>query len=125
MSELGLDRWAVRHGLVTKLVLRSPSAPLPEGVVQGTDPYGGEIFEAERSLELYLDVYQFRSLRDRDIWQDRSTVNIPLHFYALALQLSDIARESGRDADLVQRLEEDAIAFQRVAEGGSRIASGG
>ena len=62
--------------------------------------------------------------RDRPIWQDRATLNIPWFYYALALQLSDVARVGGADADLVTRLETDALAFQVVAGGGPKGTPG-
>ena len=36
----------------------------------------------------------FRGIKSRPIWQDRSTLNIPWQYYAMTLQLSDVA-ESG------------------------------
>jgi hypothetical protein len=124
MRELGLERWGVRHGLATKLVIRNLEAPLPEGWVAGAPEYGGETFDLARSMALYQDVYGYRGLRDRAIWADRSTLNIPFQFYVLALQLSDAARIGGIDPEVVGRLEEDALAFQLVASGGSRGSPG-
>jgi Protein O-mannosyl-transferase TMEM260-like len=118
ISELGLDRWGVRQGLVVKLELRSLDGPPPAGVVQGSDPYGAERFDVPRSLKLYQDVYRYRSLRDRAVWADRSTLNIPWHYYAMALQLSDVVRKDGGDAELVKRLQDDAMAFRVVSQGG-------
>jgi hypothetical protein len=118
MRELGLDPWGVRHGLAVKLELRKLDGPQPEEWVQGAPEYGGEYFALDRSLKLYQEVYQFRSLRSRDIWPDRSTNNIPFFYYALALQLSDAARIGGADPEVVARLQNDAVAFQVVAEGG-------
>ncbi|MGD8280765.1 MAG: DUF2723 domain-containing protein [Gemmatimonadota bacterium] len=123
LSELGLDPWGVRSGLATKLVPRNLEGPRPEGLVQGSAPYGADWFFAERSLRLYDEVYGFRGIRDRGIWQDGSTSNIPLQYYALALQLSDVAELEGRSPELVQRLREDATRFQLVAAGG--LALGG
>jgi hypothetical protein len=119
MAEMGLSPWGIRHGLVTKLVLRSSEAPLPEGIVQGSAPYGAEFYDVERSLQLYQEVYQYRGIRDRPIWQDRSTLNVPYYFYVVALQLSDVARVAGLDEALVQALEEQALNFQVVADGGA------
>ncbi len=118
MDQMGLRPFAVRQGIVTKLDLQGPENN--EAYVQGTPSYGGEWFDADRSFRLYRDVYRYRGLRDRDIWTDRSTLNIPWHFYALALQLSDIARVQGQPQSVVQGLEEDAQAFGIVAQGGSR-----
>ena len=120
MSDLGLDPWGVRHGLATKLVLRSLDGPVPTGVTKGSPQYGGEFFDVARSLQLYQDVYQYRGIKDRPIWQDRSTLNIPFMFYALALQLSDVAGLEAEDDEVVARLRNDALAFQLVADGGVR-----
>jgi hypothetical protein len=120
MRELGLSRWGVRHGLTTKLVIRDLSGDQPEGWIAGSPEYGGETFDLARSLALYQDVYRYRGLRDREIWADRSTLNIPFQFYALALQLADAARNAQSDEEVVRRLEADALAFQVVASGGSR-----
>jgi hypothetical protein len=120
MRELGLDPWAVRQGLAVKLELQDLNRDRPAGWVEGSPEYGGDVFDLDRSLSLYQDVYRFRSIRDRPIWQDRSTLNIPWFYYALALQLSDVARVGGADAEVVKRLQDDALAFQIVAEGGSK-----
>ncbi|MEX2466512.1 MAG: DUF2723 domain-containing protein, partial [Gemmatimonadota bacterium] len=120
LRDLGLERWGVRQGLVTKLVFRPLSDDPPEGLIRGRREYGGEWFDLDRSLELYRDVYSFRSLRDRAIWQDRSTLNIPWQYYALAAQLADVAEQAGLDDELVAQFEEDAVRFQVVAEGGLR-----
>ena len=119
MNELGLDRWAVRHGLAAKLEMRSLSGSSPEGWVQGTTEFGGVWFNLDQSLRLYDSVYQYRGIKNRAIWQDRSTLNIPWQYFALALQLSDAARNASFPDELVQRLERDALEFQVVAEGGT------
>jgi len=122
MGQLGLSPWGVRHGLAIKLVLRSRDAPLPDGVVQGSPQYGEEYYDIERSLQLYQQVYQYRGIRDRPIWQDRSTANVPYYYYVLALQLSDVGRIAGLDEDLVNSLEADALGFQLVADGGALVS---
>ncbi|HSM59461.1 MAG TPA: DUF2723 domain-containing protein, partial [Longimicrobiales bacterium] len=124
MNDLGLTRWGVRHGLATKLVLRDADGALPEGWVRGSPEYGAETFDLERSLRLYRDVYSFRGLRDREVWADRASLNIPWQYYALALQLSDAAALAGRRAELVRTLQSDAVSFQIVANGGSRGSPG-
>jgi hypothetical protein len=118
LSDLGLERWAVRTGLVTELRLRSLNAEPPAGLVQGRPDYGAEWFDLDRSLTLYRDLYLYRGIRDRAIWSDRATLNIPWQYYALALQLSDVAELAGSDAALVAELEGDALDFQVVAMGG-------
>jgi hypothetical protein len=121
LRELGLHPWGIRQGLATKLDPRGPDAMSRAGLVQGSQDYGGTWFDLERSLELYDDVYSYRGIRDRPIWQDRSTQNIPLQYYAMALLLADAATTAGH-TDAAERLREDALGFQRVADGGARIA---
>jgi hypothetical protein len=119
LSELGLDRWGVRHGLATKLEMRSLDREQREGLVQGSAPYGADWFDLDRSLLLYEEVYEFRGLRERPVWQDRSAANIPLQYYVMALQLADVAELAELEQELVARLQRDAVAFQAVAQGGS------
>ncbi len=118
MGQLGLEPWGVRHGLAVKLEFRSLEGPQPAGLVRGSEAYAAEYFDLARSLHLYDEVYAYRGIRDRRIWQDRATLNIPWHFYALAAQLADVARNAGMDPALVKRLENDAVAFRAVADGG-------
>ena len=118
MSQLGLDRWGVRHGLTTKLELRNLETDPNAGMIQGSPEYGGNWFDLEKSLTLYEEIYEFRGLRDRDIWADRSTTMMPFQYYVMALQLSDVAAIGGRSPELVERLQEDAQSFQLVASGG-------
>jgi hypothetical protein len=118
MSQLGMEPWGVHHALAVKLEFRRLEGPQPPELVKGSPQYGAEWFHLERSLKLYQQVYGFRAIRDRPIWQDQSTSNIPWAFYALSAQLADVARLGGADAAVVRRLEEDARTFQVVAEGG-------
>jgi hypothetical protein len=118
LSELGLDPWGVRSGLAVELVPRGLGGPTPEAWGQGTEPYGAVWFDLDRSLKLYDEVYDFSGILDRPIWQDRSTMNIPLQYYAMALQLADAAEANGRPMELGARLREDAALFQLVAAGG-------
>jgi hypothetical protein len=124
MADLGLERWGVRHGLAVKLEMRSLEASTPANWVQGSEEYGATWFDIDRSLELYENVYQYRSIRGRPIWQDRSTLNIPWQYFAMSMQLADAARIAGRDAEVVRRLEEDSLNFQIVAQGGVRGTPG-
>jgi uncharacterized membrane protein len=117
LSELGLDPWGVRHGLVTKLEPRPSSQLASEGLVQGSQPYGGTWFDLEHSLRLYDDVYLYRGLRDRTLWQDRSTTNIPLQYYVMAVLLADAAEVAGSGPELVGRLQDDGTEFRLLAEG--------
>ena len=123
MSRLGLERWGVRHGLTTKLELRNLETDPHEGMIRVSPEYGGVWLDLEKSLKLYHDIYEYRGLRDRAIWADRSTTMMPYQYYVMALQLSDAAQLDGRSPELVQRLRDDALAFQEVAGGGQRVAS--
>ena len=124
MSALGLDPWGVRHGLAVKLLMRSLDKEQPAELVKGSAQYGGEYFDLKSSLALYQDVYRYRSIRNRDIWADRSTLNIPWYYYAMALQLSDAAKIGKQPAEVVSRLQQDALAFQVVADGGTLGSAG-
>ncbi|MCG6954975.1 MAG: DUF2723 domain-containing protein [Gemmatimonadetes bacterium] len=119
ITDLGLDRWGVRQGLAVKLEPRTLADSLPPGLVRGSRPYGAEVFDLPRSLELYQKVYRYGGLRDRAVWADRSTLNIPWHYYAMALQLSDVVRTATADSSLVRDLQSDALAFRVVSEGGA------
>ncbi len=125
LSDLGLRDWGVRHGLTTKLVMRDLGAEPPEGVSQGTDRMGAEWFDIERNLALVNDVYQYRGIRDRDIWQDRSTLNIPLHYQFLFVHLADAAAQAGLPTDQVSDLADEAFAFRTTALGGRRYLPSG
>jgi hypothetical protein len=120
MRQIGLDPWGVHHGLTTKLELRNLETDPHEGMVRGSPEYGADWYDAEHSLRLYDEVYELRGLRERKIWQDRSTLMIPWQYYFLALQLSDVVAVDGRDAAITQRLEDDAQEFQLLAQGGVR-----
>jgi hypothetical protein len=119
MNQLGLGPWGVRQGLATKLELRGVSAGRPAGWVQASENLGGEWFHVDRTLALYEDIYRFRGLRDRAIWADRSTLNIPWQFYALALQLADVGAKRGMTGQRVAELQADALAFLTTASGGT------
>jgi hypothetical protein len=118
MLELGMDQFAVRQGLVSKLMLRKMEDPQPEHLVKAAPEYGSEWFDYERSMRLYEDVYEYDGLRDRDVWFDRATLNIPWHYYAMAMQLSNLAEQRGVPASRIQELHADAEAFMVTAEGG-------
>jgi Protein O-mannosyl-transferase TMEM260-like len=122
LSELGLAPWGVRQGLVMKLEPR-PKAQLSRGgLVQGSEAYGGVWFNLDRSLKLYQDVYRYRGIRNRPIWPDASAASVPLQYYAMALLLADAAKTADEAPSLVQRLRDDALSFQRVADGGTEVA---
>ena len=119
LNDLGLGQWGVRHGLVTKLEVRKVEEA-NEGLVQGSAEYGADWFDLERSLRLYSEVYSYRGIRGRQIWQDRSTLDIPMQYYAMAILLSDAAAAGGAEPGVVARLRSDAVDFQIVSQGGER-----
>jgi hypothetical protein len=126
MTELGLAGWGVRQGLATKLVVLSGSEMDARGYTKGPPELGAERFDVDRSLALYDKVYLYRGLKDRALWPDRSTLNIPWQFYALSFQLADAVQRHEGGAAVVERLRADALNFQVTAEGGmqGRAAAG-
>ena len=123
LADLGLRDWGIRHGLTTKLVMRDLNAEPPDGLVQGSDGMGAEWFDIDRNLALVRDVYEYRGIRHRYIWQDRSTLNIPLHYQFLFAQLADAAAIAGVATEEVSYLAEEAAAFRTTALGGLRYLS--
>ncbi len=119
MLDMALNEFSVREGIVSKLHVRPLEQEVP-GLAQGSAPYGGEWFNLEKTLHLFDEVYSYRGLRDRDIWFDRATLNIPWHFYALALQLSDVVAEVPEHAARRQEFVAHSDAFLEVANGGAK-----
>jgi hypothetical protein len=117
-STLGMDRWVVRQGLTARL--RIEDLDEAEGVVRTGAQLGGEYIDLDVSLALADEVFTYRGLRDRDIWADRATLNIPWHFYFLFLQLADASLREGRPEALSERLFEAADDFMITAQGGRR-----
>jgi hypothetical protein len=114
---LGLNRWSVRQGLASRLHMIEPSEM--EGVVQVSPQLGGEWVHADTSLTLAREVFQYRGFKDREIWADRSTLNIPWHFYFLFFQLTEVADAIGVDDEVVWELGEMAERFLVTAQGGT------
>jgi hypothetical protein len=122
IRELGLAPWGVRYGLTTKLVMRDLGDPEQSaGLTQGSADLSPEWWDVDFNLRLVKDIYMFRGLRDRAIWQDNSTTNIPLHFQFLFTQLADAALNAGKDEDLVTDLAEQAHGFRITAAGGLKF----
>jgi hypothetical protein len=117
-STLGMDRWVVRQGLTARL--RIEDLDEAEGVIRTGANLGGEFIDLDVSLALADQVFSYRGLAERDIWADRSTLNIPWHFYFLFLQLADAALREERSEELVERLYEAADDFMITAQGGRR-----
>ena len=117
MSELGLHPWGVRQGLATKLVILPPDYLDAQGYTVGPPELGAERFDVPRSLELYDNVYSYRSIKDRTFWPDKSTLNIPWQYYALSLQLADALQRHEGSPEVVDRLRQDAAMFQVLTLG--------
>jgi hypothetical protein len=119
LGRLGLEPWAVRHGLAAKLIPRDLSADPEPGLIRSSPGYGEDWFDVERSLDLLQRVYSYRSLEDRKVWTDRSTLNIPLYFYFTSVQLADaITRWDEGIEEQVDFLLDKAEGFLVTGQGG-------
>ena len=124
---IGLDAFVVRQGLAGKLRLEAlDEAP---GVVRVSDSIGGEWLDLDRSIRLAEEVFTYRGLIDRPIWEDRSTLNIPWHFYFLYLQMADAVSQAREGEELtaaeeerMERFLDRADRFLLTAEGGTALA---
>ncbi len=122
LGGLGLEPWAVRQGLAARLVPRDLNAAQDPGLVRTAEGLGADWYDVPRSLRLMEEVYSYRGLLDREVWTDRSTLNIPWYFYATAIQLGDAAsRWPSGTQEQVLRLRDMAEAFLVTAQGG-RVA---
>jgi hypothetical protein len=117
-QELGLDRWAVRQGMASRL--RIEDLDDVPGVVRVAGNLGGDWVDVDLTLALAQEVFKYRGYTDRAVWADRATLNIPWHFYFMKLQLADAALRVGHPDTLVDELLEAADAFAVTATGGTR-----
>jgi len=119
LGRLGLEPWAVRHGLAAKLIPRDLDGPQDSRLVQNSQAYGEDWFDVERSLILMETVYSYRGFKDRTVWADRSTLNIPWYFYLTSVQLAEVVSqwEGGTEAQ-VAFLRDQAEQFMVTARGG-------
>ena len=121
MSGLGLNVWGIKQGLLSKLNPGDPAEVADSlGLVQNSPEMGGYWWDLDRSLTLAQDVYSYRGLRDRAVWADRATLNIPWHFYAMHLQLAEAGQTAGLDPETVGALIDAGEAFGITARGGYR-----
>ena len=81
---------------------------------------GAEWFDVERNMTLVRDVYRYRGLKDRELWQDRSTLGIPTQYQFLFVQLADVAAIESRPIEEVAALAEQAASMRVTALGGLR-----
>jgi hypothetical protein len=122
LGKLGLEPWAVRHGLAAKLIPRDLMEEPEPGWIQSSPGYGENWFDVQRSVDLLQEVYSYRSLEDRYVWTDKSTLNIPLYFYFTSIQLADaITRWEGGTEELLNDLLSKAEGFLVTGRGG-RVA---
>ena len=117
MQTVGLSPWGVNQGLVTRLVMRDLNGEAPPGFVQTQVPGIGWL-DAPRTRQLVDEVYSYRGLRDREIWPDNATLNIPAQYYFLAGALSEAAATTGQ-MDEAQRYADMRNEFLVVAQGGA------
>jgi hypothetical protein len=119
LSELGLDAWSVRLGMSMKLIQDDP-ANHPERYTAIAAQLGGDWVDWDRTLHLAENVFLYEGIRDRAIWADRASLNIPWHYYFLYLTLADVADRRGLDEATVEAYAQEADAYQVVAQGGRR-----
>lgn len=122
MGSVGLDRWAVRKGLG---VAFKPDIPLPDstgaisgapGVVPLSSSRGSIDIPTTRTLT--DQVFRERSLANREIWADRATLNIPLQYWIMYVQLAEGMRRLGFGEEEVRAMEEKAQGFLDTYETG-------
>jgi hypothetical protein len=129
-DDLGLGEYVVRQGLASEL--RFDDLANAPGVVRVSEGVGGEWLDLDTSLALATGVFSYRGLRDRRIWADRPTLNIPWHFYFLYLQLADASSlaAAGRELSpeeeaaiegVIDDLLGEADRFLRTAQGGAAM----
>ena len=119
MRAMGLSAWGVSEGLAVRLHMRNLDEAPPAGYLRTEEALGGEWFNYPRSKRLVDDVYSYRGLRGREIWQDYSTRNIPYSFYRVTALLATLAKAEG-DMDSSLRYREMAEDFLQVYFGGTR-----
>lgn len=119
IRSLGLHGFGVRQGLATRLVLRDVET---DGRFVRTDAaLGGEWVDLERTRRLSSEVMMARSLRYRDIWSDRTTLNIPYYYFHFSRVLFDRGSVAGLPADELARYRADMEAFGVTMQGGYRV----
>lgn len=119
VRSLGLQDYGVRQGLATRLVLRDIEAD--KRFVRADAALGGEWVDLERTRRLSDEVMMARSLRYRDIWADRSTLNIPYYYFHFSRVLFDLGSAAGLPADELARYRNDMEAFGVTMRGGYRV----
>ena len=119
MATMGLSGWGVREGLAARLHVRNVDGPQPAGYRRAPPEFGGEWFDYARTAELLDEVYSYRGIRHRNIWQDRSADGIPLQFHLMANAMAAMAIGEG-DGAAAERYSAMARDFLVVYEGGEK-----
>jgi hypothetical protein len=128
-EELGLEAFTVRQGFTTRLRLDDFEGE--PGIVRVFEETRPEWIDLDVSLRLAQDVFRYRGLEAREIWADRASLNIPVHYYVLFLELAEGAVRTGGSPELVRDLVARSEAFWTTAQGGSvyvpgeRLTAGG
>ena len=108
MREMGLSDWGVSEGLAVRLHMRDLDGEQPETYRRTGAGLGGEWFNYPRSRHLVDEVYSYRGLRGREIWQDYSTKSIVYGYYRLTALLAALAEVDGE--------EETSLRYQEMAK---------
>jgi len=119
MQSLGLSDWGVRSGLAVKLHPRPADQALPAGVVPLPPRIGTGAVDVPTSLRLIDEVFQSRSLGNREIWPDRATINIPLQYYIFYAQLAEGIAASGGSSEDLEKVRQLSEGFLATYESGS------
>ncbi len=119
MRKMGLSAWAVSEGLAVRLHTRNLDGAVPAGYLRTREGLGGEWFDYPRSRQLVDEVYSYRGLRGREIWQDYSTRHIPYGFYRLTALLGVLAEAEG-DMETSLRYREFSKEFLHTYLGGTK-----
>ncbi len=119
MRTMGLAAWAVSEGLAVRLHMRDLDREPSAGYRRTDEGLGGEWFDYPRSRQLVDEVYSYRGLRAREIWQDYSTRHIPYSYYRLTALLGALAEAEG-DTETSLRYREMSKEFLHGYLGGSK-----
>jgi hypothetical protein len=112
---LGLDRWAVRQGLSSRLRIEDLTQAPDVAFVNSA--LGREWVDTETTLRLMDEVHTYRGLHRRLLWQDQASVNIPLQFYFMYAVASDAVLQHYGDVARAERLADMALGFLTTYQG--------
>jgi len=112
---LGLDRWAVRQGLSSRL--RIEDLTQADDVAFVSSALGREWVDVDTTLRLMDEVHTYRGLHRRLLWQDQASVNIPLQFYFMYAVASDAVLQHRGDVARAEQLADMALGFLTTYQG--------